>query len=532
MTNQNDLQILYNNPVYVDPKVGAWMKIQTQYRLLNLLSIYNIQELNRIATSVKLAGRPSQKKQMITDVMENRGFKRLDCGTNRLVFKYMEDQSIVVKVAFDRVAINDNLREYKNQEILRPYCTKCFEVSPCGTVGLFERVEAIVKESLDNSEVINAIFDVIYDITRNGYLLDDFGSNYYKNWGIRNIDGEKNLVILDYPYVYEPDLAKLTCNNQDPSSPTGFCGGQYEYDDGFNYIRCEKCGKVVTASEVAKTRKEKGKNGLIVEREETDMLITIEKNGKTIVLGEEKESTTYKKMSRKEYRMKKAAKELKVTIERGDHSELEEPEKPRKFVGNTNVEPVRTERLDRIDDGCRKLEVTVITGEGEEYTGKYAGYSNVYGTGAKIVRTVDGKEVEEATNYDTIEPVDEAITKIDDNEEIETVEDEEDMVTDAIPVDNSGISENLREYNNSLVDIIKHVTDHESVFDESENIEEPNEEEFAYKDSESSSINSMLSDKLKNINLNDNSDERDLDLKPRKVYCSDDDISDDILGEY
>lgn len=470
--------------------------------------------------------------------MENRGFKRLDCGTNRLVFKFMEDQSIVVKVAFDRVAINDNLREFKNQEILKPYCTKCFEVSPCGTVGLFERVEAITKESL-NKEVIYAMYDVSYDIIRNGYLLDDFGGNYYKNWGIREVDGKKNLVILDYPYVYEPDLTKLTCNNQDPMSPTGYCGGQYEYDAGFNFIRCEKCGKVVSASELAKTNKSKTRDGLIIEREETDMMITIEKNGKTIVLGAEKESSTYnKKLSRKEYKMKKAARKLEVTIERGDHSELNEPEEPRKFIGNGNTEPITTDRIRKVDEDCKKLEVTLITSKGDEFTGRYCEYPN-YGIGAKIVRTVDGKELE--TNYDTIEPIEETIANLDMNKDIETVEcNEPEDIVDPVEEDESGSHDDVID---AITEIVKYATRHDvSAFTESEEIVDEyvdtDKDEIVYKDSETVPINNILADKLKDISLEDgdsgdNNEERDLDLKPRKVYKNnDEDISNDILDEY
>lgn len=542
MTNVNDLQILYNNPVYVDPKVADWNKIQTPYRLLNLLSIYDIQELNRIATSIKLASRPSQKKNMITSIMENRGFKRLDCGTNRLVFKFMEDQTIVVKVAFDRVAISDNLREFENQEILKPYCTKCFEVSPCGTVGLFERVEAIVKESL-NKEVIYAMYDVVYDIVRNGYLLDDFGGNYYKNWGIRNVNGRKNLVILDYPYVYEPDLAKLTCNNQDPTSPTGYCGGQYEYDAGFNFIRCEKCGKVISASELAKTKKEKTQGGLIVEREEADMIITIEKNGKTIVLGEEKESTVYnKRMSRKEYRMKKAARKLEVTIERGDHSELDELEKPKKIIGNTNPEPIKTDRICRVDDGCKKLEVTVITSEGDEFTGKFCSTNSAYGIGAKIVRTVDGKEVEPENNYDTIEPVPKAIidtTSVDEVvEESTDVSGKEDTTVELVkqltkfdninkPTKSEAVTEEVIEEPKA-----EDYIEEDKLDDESDSDYNNEDSPIVYSDYTGSSINSF-GDALKNVSLNETPEKerRETDFKTKK-FTVNDDIPDDVLNEY
>lgn len=386
MSHKDDIETLYNNPIH--PSARQWFNIKTPWRIMNFFTPQDIQYLNQIATSIKLSGNPTKKKELINLLMEQKGFKKLDAGTNRIVYKFLEDQSICIKIAFDRVAINDNLNEYKNQEFLKPFCAKCFEVTPCGTVGLFERVYPI-KNREQFKQIADRVFDIIVNVFLGKYVLADFGTNFFKNWGIRM---HSYPVILDYPYLYELDSAKLYCNNPDPKSPTGYCGGEIDYDDGFNFLVCQKCGKTFLASELSKDRKQ---SGLIIEREENYMNITIEKNGKTIVLGEEKATSTYKKLSRKEYKMKKAAKELSVTIERAEGREEV------KIDPNPDGTPINVQESFH-DKNCKALEVKITSRDGDKYETKkiddpfgYSGINNVFGYGAeKIEETPVSNEAE------------------------------------------------------------------------------------------------------------------------------------------
>ena len=115
-----------------------------------LLSQFDIDKLYYIATSVKYSGNPQKKYKAIDDIMRSRGFTKLAAGTNRITYRFNESNEFVVKVAADAVGIGDNPREFKNQFIFKPFVTKVFEVSPCGTVGVFERVN---KERL--MDIIN-----------------------------------------------------------------------------------------------------------------------------------------------------------------------------------------------------------------------------------------------------------------------------------------------------------------------------------------------------------------------------------------
>lgn len=152
--------------------------------LLALLTPQDINDLNRIARSVKLAGKIDEKYRLIDQIMTNRGFVKLHAGTNRVVYRFIEDQRFVIKVAIDRVGLGDNPAEYKNQFLLKPFVTKVFEVSPCGTVGLFERVDAIMSRE-EFLSVADDIFNLITKFFVGKYVLEDFGSHYFMNWAIR-----------------------------------------------------------------------------------------------------------------------------------------------------------------------------------------------------------------------------------------------------------------------------------------------------------------------------------------------------------
>lgn len=217
--------------------------------LLSLLSTQDVYELNKIATSIRLSSKPKEKYKLIDRILVPRGFKYVASGTNRVVYKYLDDSSICIKVALDKVGLSDNPNEYKNQYLLEPFVTKVFEVSPCGTVGLFERVNPIT--SREEYKIIAD--DVFYLITMlvGKYVLGDIGTNYFQNIGVRTGFG---VVLLDFPYVYELDGNKLFCNAINRFGQ--ICGGEIDYDDGFNKLICTKCGKEYFPKQLEKDKKE------------------------------------------------------------------------------------------------------------------------------------------------------------------------------------------------------------------------------------------------------------------------------------
>ncbi len=200
-----------------------------------------VQKLNKIARD---GMRTKKKYKLYDDILEPIGFKRASSGTNRVCYKFLNDQRVLLKVALDLVGLDDSLREFNNQRYLKPFVCKVFEVSPCGTVGLVEKVQPIT--ALKEFKMLsNDIFDMLTNMLGQ-YTLDDIGVKCFMNYGIREDFGP---VLLDYPYMYEIDPEKIFCREEDDF---GFpCGGEIDYDEGFNIIRCSKCGKIYLPIEVA-----------------------------------------------------------------------------------------------------------------------------------------------------------------------------------------------------------------------------------------------------------------------------------------
>lgn len=245
--------------------------------LLSYITVQDIAQLNKIATSLKYSSKPKEKYAMIDSIMTNRGFKKMASGTNRVTYRCLNDYRIVIKIAIDKVGLSDNGNEYRNQHLLKPFVTKCFEVSPCGTVGLFERVIPITSRE----EFVN-ISDDIFDLINNligKYVLEDIGEKFYMNYGLRDGFGP---VLLDYPYVFELDGRKLICNVPEPMEPKGYCGGEIDYDIGYNDLRCRKCGKRYLATDLKSDAKSSGKAKIIIEGEDTIMRCVLKRGDEVV----------------------------------------------------------------------------------------------------------------------------------------------------------------------------------------------------------------------------------------------------------
>ena len=215
--------------------------------LLSLLSQQDIYTIDMICNDPTMNSKLRERKKCIDQLLQPRGFVRFASGTNRVVYKFLEDQSFLLKVAISEPGIKDSYYEYKNQFHLKPFCAKCFETSQSGAVGLFERVETInnIHQYLD---VADDHFKLLNDKVIGKYVMADVGTKFWLNLGIRVGFG---VVFVDYPLLYELDGNKLFCNAKNPITNVP-CGGQIDYDAGYNFLYCTKCGKQHLASRLAK----------------------------------------------------------------------------------------------------------------------------------------------------------------------------------------------------------------------------------------------------------------------------------------
>ena len=256
--------------------------------LASLLSPKDIQDLHYIATSVKYSGNAQKKYRAIDAILKPRGFVKMGAGTNRVCYRYLNDTSFVLKVATDAVGIGDNPKEFYNQMILKPFCTKVFEVDPTGTVAVVERVNPITNRE-EFESVADEIYQVITEFIIGKYIMADIGSHYFMNWGIRsNAVTKFGPVLLDFSFLYELDGDKLYCKEPDVMDPSKPCNGIIDYDDGFNKLYCSKCGKWYRVQELAKSHTHEFKN-ISINKGEGKMDVII-KRGNTVIKSTNPES--------------------------------------------------------------------------------------------------------------------------------------------------------------------------------------------------------------------------------------------------
>lgn len=213
----------------------------------NYLGKEEIYMLYKLATDPKYASVTKQSKFDVYDaILEKEHFMRFHLGTNRAVYRHQFDPRFLIKIGLDNIGISDNIREAKNQELLKPFVPKIFDVTECGTVQMCERVEPFVHKELFE-KYGKEIFDAIQCILKgNKYILEDIGTNFFMNWGLRRGFGP---VVLDFPYVYlrQKDRTKCIAPRKDGN---GLCGGDIDYDDGYNELICKKCGQRYAAKDI------------------------------------------------------------------------------------------------------------------------------------------------------------------------------------------------------------------------------------------------------------------------------------------
>lgn len=94
-------------------------------------------------------------------------------------------------------------------------------------------------------------------------------------------------VLLDFPYVFKLDGNKLYCTTRITENNNSPCGGSIDYDDGFNNLKCSKCGRLYLATELKK------EDSLIILNNEEDIQMKVQFcKGKSIVK-EVEQSTDY-----------------------------------------------------------------------------------------------------------------------------------------------------------------------------------------------------------------------------------------------
>lgn len=330
-----------------------WDRMHT-VPILNLMSMQDIDYIRKLILSPRYSGNNKYKMDKIDEVMHFRGFTRFAGGTNRLVYIHPAAPNAVFKVAIDSVGITDNPAEYHNQELLKPYCCKVFECSPCGTIASFERVYRITTFD----EFYQIADDYFYILSRKiigKYVMEDIGIDFFMNVGIRI---GCHPVILDFPYLYELDGRKLKCGNELDDGT--ICGGEIDYDDGFNKLICKKCGRIYRAKDLAKPP-ETSRIFVINENEEEtkDMTTRLYRGNRIVRLMEDNQIIFDEKMMHITYDQWKAqqkAAEEAAKIQNQPSSEEISYSEPVPTVTAHEVEPEKVEAVPEVVEAPKQVE--------------------------------------------------------------------------------------------------------------------------------------------------------------------------------
>lgn len=221
--------------------------LMTHAPISDYLGIEELYMLYVLATDPQYADVTKQSKYDVYDaIMARCNFSRYHIGTNRIVYRHLYDPTFLIKIGLDRIGISDNKAELRNQQILKPFVPKVYEVSQCGTVQLCERVYPFTKKE-DFIRNGKKIFDTIqYLLGGDKFILEDIGTNFFMNWGYRNNFGP---VFLDYPYLYVRNADRMKCIAKTKEGDQ-LCGGTIDYDEGYNELKCTKCGQRYAAKDV------------------------------------------------------------------------------------------------------------------------------------------------------------------------------------------------------------------------------------------------------------------------------------------
>ena len=203
----------------------TFRSILKKYFPLDLvMEIHKLTEVYNVSTNIK--------GKILMDLLTkyNVPFNKLGTGTNRYGIQV---EGYAIKIALDSLGMVDNKREFLYGKTLYPDVVKAYEIYPN---GLMLVTEYITVFSIDDLVTYgDKMRSILKDITKR-FFVGDVGivSKNYANWGIRN-EGNDDIAILDFAYIYDMSYNKFTCTCEDKA--------MLQYDNDYNTLICPVCNK-------------------------------------------------------------------------------------------------------------------------------------------------------------------------------------------------------------------------------------------------------------------------------------------------
>lgn len=218
-----------------------WNSITAEHKIIDLVPYDVFAKLYQLSKSN--LPKNSKVNQMV-ELLKFYNIFLIGVGTNRVAFQPINHPKYILKIALDDIGRRDSPKELINQEFLRPYVSKIFEVTSCGTIALSEAVYPI-KNKADFIKYLDMIVTtILIPVIGGKFAMDDIGFENFMNYGIREGFGP---VLLDFPYLFKYDKEKMKCKNMIGGKP---CGGHIDYEVGFMDFVCDECGQRFSAKEI------------------------------------------------------------------------------------------------------------------------------------------------------------------------------------------------------------------------------------------------------------------------------------------
>lgn len=210
------------------PPLGRWFTPQ------------DVKFIEDVAISPTLTTHPIEKYHLLDEFMASRGFKTEIGGTNRRFYSSVEFPQFGAKISTSYEGFKNNKDEFNVQHVLKPYCTKVYDVTQSGAIALDEVGIRVDKDSIiDYGDQIFDILDIVF--RRRKIAMTDVGIATPKQWVIRRDFGP---ILCDFPSVVILDPKKCYCAKRIKRHGIEMpCNGLIDFDLGFNKMECTVCGQ-------------------------------------------------------------------------------------------------------------------------------------------------------------------------------------------------------------------------------------------------------------------------------------------------
>jgi hypothetical protein len=224
----------------IDDQMIRWYDSWQSPPLARWFTPQDIKFIEDVAVSPTLTTHPIEKYHLLDEFMESRGFKTEIGGTNRRFYSSVEFPQFGAKISTSLEGFKNNKDEFNVQHVLKPYCTKVYDVTQSGAIALDEVGLRIDKDSIiDYGDQIFDILDIVF--RRRKIAMTDVGIATPKQWVIRRNFGP---ILCDFPSVVILDPKKCYCTRRVKRHGIEMpCNGLIDFDLGFNKMECTVCGQ-------------------------------------------------------------------------------------------------------------------------------------------------------------------------------------------------------------------------------------------------------------------------------------------------